>query len=174
MSISLRPAIRPRTALHPVHGLPCVRFGVVSAVLFASTLTTTARAAVPSEVLPDPAALALMEQRADEAAPREQCFLYTELVHTMTEIAGKQMSDGDTEHAAATLKLVNRYANLIHLNLAKDTKRLKNAEVLMHHTTYRLAEYVHLVSGEDKVTLQETLKQLNQVNDELLTQVFKH
>jgi len=45
---------------------------------------------------------------------------------------------------------------------------------MMHHTTYRLAEYLHLVSGDDKDTVQATLKQLDQVNDELLTQVFKH
>ena len=32
---------------------------------------------------------------------------------------------------------------------------------------------LHLVSGDDKTTVQDTLKQLDQVNDELLTQVFK-
>jgi phage terminase large subunit len=71
-------------------------------------------------------------------------------------------------------KQVNQFAHLIQVNLANDTKRLKNAEILMHHTTYRLAEFLHLVSGEDKATVQATLKQLDQVNDELLTQVFNH
>ena len=44
----------------------------------------------------------------------------------------------------------------------------------MHHTTYRLAQYLHLVSDDDRQTVQETLKQLNQVNDDLLAQVFAH
>jgi hypothetical protein len=124
--------------------------------------------------MPTPQFIAQLEQRASEAKPREQCFLYTELIHAMTQEAGKQISDGDTEEAAATLKQVNKYAHLIHLNLARDTKRLKNAEMLMHNTTYRLGQYLHLVSGDDQVTVKDTLKQLDQVNDELLMQVFTH
>src|ERR1700729_2534399 len=111
---------------------------------------------------PDAQTLAQLELRAQQANPRDQCFLYTELVHTMTEIAGKQMLDGDIEQASATLKKVEHYAQLIHLNLANDTKRLKNAELLMHHTTYRLGEYLHKSSGEDRDTLQATLKRLDQ------------
>jgi hypothetical protein len=126
------------------------------------------------ENLPDAQALSQLELRAEQANPRDQCFLYTELVHTMTEIAGKQMLNGDIDQASATLKKVEHYAQLIHLNLANDTKRLKNAELLMHHTTYRLGEYLHKSSGEDRDTLQATLKRLDQVHDELLAQVFRH
>ena len=61
----------------------------------------------------------------------------------MTELAGKQMLDGDTTAASATLKKVEHYVHLIHMNLAADAKRLKNAELLMHHTTYRLGDYLH-------------------------------
>jgi hypothetical protein len=126
------------------------------------------------ENLPDAQALSQLELRAEQANPRDQCFLYTELVHTMTEIAGKQMLNGEIDQASATLKKVEHYAQLIHLNLANDTKRLKNAELLMHHTTYRLGEYLHKSSGEDRDTLQATLKRLDQVHDELLAQVFRH
>jgi hypothetical protein len=56
--------------------------------------------------------------------------------------------------------------------LANNTKRLKNAELLMHHTIYRLGDYMRAASGDDKATLQATLKQLDQVQGEILTQVF--
>jgi len=135
---------------------------------------TPALASSIDEKLPDAQALSQLELRAEQANPRDQCFLYTELVHTMTEIAGKQMLDGDIDQASATLKKVEHYATLIHLNLANDTKRLKNAELLMHQTTYRLGEYLHKSSGEDRDTLQATLKRLDQVHDELLAQVFRH
>ena len=118
-------------------------------------------------------AITQLEARAQQAKPREQCFLYTELVHNLTELAGKQMLAGDVDQASATLKKVEHYAELIHLNLANDTKRLKNAEMLMHHTTYRLGEYLHQASSEDQVTLKATLKQLDQIQDEILNQVFK-
>jgi hypothetical protein len=138
------------------------------------TFCTPLRASSIDENLPDAQALTRLELQAQEAKPREQCFLYTELVHTMTEIAGKQMLNGDIDQASATLKKVEHYAQLIHLGLARDTKRLKSAELLMHHTTYRLGEYLHQASGEDQATLQATLKQLDHVQNELLTQVFNH
>jgi hypothetical protein len=137
------------------------------------TLCIPAHATI-NENLPDATALHQLELRAQQASPRDQCFLYAELVHTMTEIAGKEMVQGDIDQASATLKQVEHYAQLIHLNLANDTKRLKNAEQLMHHTTYKLGEYLHQASGEDRATLEATLKRLDQVHDELLTQVFVH
>jgi hypothetical protein len=130
--------------------------------------------AAGNDQIPTADALAHLEEQASSANPREQAFLYTELVHSMTQQAGREIADGETEEAASTLKKVNRYAHLIHLNLAHNGKRLKDAQELMHNTTYRLAQVLHLVSGEDKTTVQDTLKQLDQVNEELLTEVFTH
>ncbi len=138
------------------------------------TFSIPARASSIDENLPDAQTLSRLELQAQEAKPREQCFLYAELVHTMTEIAGRQMLNGDVDQASATLKKVEHYALLIHLGLAHDTKRLKSAELLMHHTTYKLNEYLHEASGEDQATLQATLKQLDHVQNEILTQVFNH
>jgi len=149
---------------------------LLPALLLALFLSTAVpvRAATINEVLPDEQTLSQLELRAQQASPREQCFLYTELVHTVTEIAGKQILAGDADHASASLKRIEHYAQLIHLGLANDTKRLKNAEMLMHHTTHRLADYMRAASSDDRDTLQATLKQLNLVQDELLAQVFKH
>ncbi|WP_158794173.1 hypothetical protein [Granulicella sp. L60] len=147
---------------------------LIAVLLLPLVLPVSASANSIDESLPDASALSQLELRAQQANPRDQCFLYTELVHVMTEIAGKQMRDGDIDQASATLKKVNAYAQLIHMDLASNTKRLKNAELLMHHTTYRLNEYLHQASSEDRATLQLTLKQLDQVHDELLAQVFRH
>ena len=146
---------------------------LLSLPLFVSLCATTHAASI-DENLPTAEALAQLELRAQQAGPRDQCFLYTELVHTMTEIAGKQMLNGDIDQASATLQKVNRYAQLIHMDLANNSKRVKNAEMLLHHTTYRLGEYLHKASGEDQATLKATLQQLDKVHDELLAEVFKH
>ena len=137
-------------------------------------LSTPSRAASVDDNLPTAEAIVQLELRAQQANPRDQCFLYTELVHVMTEIAGKQMLNGDIDQATATLKKVNAYATLIHVDLSSNSKRVKNAEELMHHTSYRLGEYLRKASNEDRDTLQATLKQLDQVHDELLAQVFRH
>jgi hypothetical protein len=155
--------------------LPCRITIAPSVVVLAVLLLTSApaRAAV-DETIPAPQFIAMLEQRASLAQPREQCFLYTELVHSMTQLAGKQFLDGDFEQGSATLKKIQHYAQLIHQDLARNTKRIKEAEKLMEHTTFHLGEYAHHASGDDKLALQATLKQLDGVHDELLTQVFAH
>lgn len=136
-------------------------------------LTPLAHAYNP-EIILDDAALAQLETRAQSAQPREQCFLYVELVHNLTEIAGKQLADGDSLSASATLKRIDSIAQKIHMSVARDTKRLKNAELLLHHTTHRLSDMVHVAAGDDKPTLQSTLKRLDTVQNEILTAVFAH
>jgi hypothetical protein len=156
-----------RSALRPIIS------PIVLTLLLATPCTLRASGNNKSLQL-DEQQLAALEQRAQSAGPRDQCFLYTELVSAMTDMAGKEMLDGDPDRASATLKKVEKYAQLIHMNLARDTKRLKNAQMMMHSTTYRLNEYLHEASSEDQATLKATLKQLNQVQDELLNQVFSH
>ena len=144
-------------------------------VLFLAVLPSAHAAASSSDSLDlDAAGLALLETKALHADPREQCFLYTQLVQGYTEVAGKQMAAGDMEQAGATLKRVQGFAEHIHMGLAKDTKRLKNAEMSMHQATRHLGQYLHMVSTEDKAVVESTLKQLDKVNEELLAQVFAH
>jgi hypothetical protein len=152
-----------------------LRIAVLFSLPLSLSLCPPAHAHASSgEILPDAQALAQLELRAQQAGPRDQCFLYTELVHTMTEIAGRQMIDGDIDQASSTLKKVNYYAQLIHMDLASNSKRIKNAEMLMHHTTYRLGEYLRKASADDRDTLKATLQQLDKIHDELLAEVLKH
>ena len=148
-------------------------FSLLLSSLLLLTFTPLLHAAI-DESVPDSQTLSQLELRAQQANPRDQCYLYMELVHTMTEMAVKQIVDGDDDQANATLKQINYYANLIQLNLEKNTKRLKNAEMLMHHTTLRLAQALHLASSDDRTTVQATLRQLDLVQNQLLDQVFEH
>jgi hypothetical protein len=127
-----------------------------------------------NEKLPDAQALLLLEAKADQASPKEQCFLYAEIVHDMTEIAGQELSSGDVKHASDTLRAVQKYAQKIHMGMAQDARKLKNAEILMRHTAFRLNEILHSAALDDRPTLESTLRQLDQVQSELMMQVFKH
>jgi hypothetical protein len=143
-------------------------------ILTTLSLSPAARAAAIDESVPTPDILTQLEQRASQASPRERAYLYTELVHSMTEKAGKEISDGDSNSAEATLKQINHYAHLIQTSLERNTSKLKSAEMLMQHSSYRLAQCMHLAAPDDKPQVQETLAELRQVNDALLTQVFQH
>jgi hypothetical protein len=131
-----------------------------------------ARAFATDERIADPQAMAALIAKADQAPPKDQCFLYAELVHQMTELAGQQLSAGDSR-ASETLHLIQKYAQKIHMGVAEDGKKMKNAEQLMEHTSYRLNGILNAASYDDRQMLQATLKQLQQVQTELMMQVFK-
>ena len=138
-----------------------------------SLVLTPLRALGIDDKVLDPSAIAALETKASLAQPKEQCFLYAELVHQMTLLAGREYGDGKPEDASATLKSVRRYAEKIHLNVALDSKRLKDAELLMQHTSLRLKDILGSASSEDRQMMEATLKDLNQVQDELMMEVFK-
>jgi hypothetical protein len=151
--------------------------GFVSVLAFVTLFAlsaTPARAAAIDDSVPAPEFIAQLELRAAQAKPREQCFLYAQLVHSMTQLAGRQFEDGDYEHGSATLKKINHYAQLIHSNMANDTRKLKDAEMLMQHTTSHLGMYIRQASADDQAALKATLTQIDHIHDELLTQVFNH
>jgi hypothetical protein len=120
-----------------------------------------------------PIAVTALQAKADQAQPRDRCFLYAELVTQLTDLAGRQFSSGDSVKASETLKLVQWYAEKIHMGVAGDSKKLKNAELLVQRTSIRLKDILSEASYEDRPALEATLRQLNQVQEQLMTQFFK-
>ena len=114
-----------------------------------------------------------LQAKVLQAQPREQCFLYAELVHEMTEFSVKQYASGDQEKAAGLLKQIQVLAHKIHLSMSDDNKRLKNAQILLRHTAFRLNEMLHSSSLEDQPLVAQTLAQVNQAQDEAMMQVFR-
>lgn len=145
---------------------------VVLSLILASLCARTAEAAIDDH-LPDAQSIAALELRASQANPKDQCFLYAELVHEMIEFSSAQYAAGEVDKAAQTLKRVNGFSQKIHIAIANDEKRLKNAQILLRHTAFRLNELLHATSLEDRPLIQETLAQLNQVQTETMMQVFR-
>ena len=132
-----------------------------------------ARASSIDNKAPDMESILALESRASQAQPREQCFLYAELVHQMTELSVKQYSQGDVSKATDLLKRVQQFAQKIHLSMAQGDRRLKNAEILLSHTAFRLREMLHSSSFEDRPLVQDTLADVTQAQKETMFQVFK-
>jgi len=122
---------------------------------------------------PDQQTINALELRANQAQPREQCFLYAELVHQMIEFSVRQYADGNTDKATGLLKHAQELAHKIHLTLSEDNKRLKNAQILLRHTAFRLTELLHSSPFEDRPLVQQTLSEVNQAQTEAMMQVFK-
>jgi hypothetical protein len=82
-------------------------------------------------------------------------------------------SAGDVVKADELLKQTQQLAGKIHLSIAADNKRLKNAEILLRHTAFRLNEMLHSSSLDDRALVAETLTQVNQAQTDAMLQVFR-
>lgn len=111
--------------------------------------------------------------RASHAQPREQCFLYAQLVRQMTELSVRQYTSGDVVSALASLQGIQQFTQKIHLSLAGDDKRLKNAEILLSQTAFRLHEMLDSSSYQDRPMVAETLAQVSHAQDEALNQFLR-
>jgi hypothetical protein len=120
----------------------------------------------------DLSALQQLEQRAEHADLKDQCFLYTQVVHGLTELAGRQMSEGLDDQAAATMAQVNEVAAKVEKASSQDAKRLKNVELMLEHTTHRLSDMARVAGSAQRSVMQATLKHLDAVHSSVLALVF--
>jgi hypothetical protein len=145
-----------------------------SAILLAiAAISIPAYASTPDDKQIDQDTITALEARIPQAQPREQCFLYAELIHDMTEFSLKQYAAGDVDKANSLLKQIQALTRKMHLSVGENDKRLKNAQILLRHTAFRLNEMLHNSSYEDRPLVAATLAQVNKAQDETMLEVFR-
>ncbi len=145
----------------------------IAALLALSLNVVPLCAASPDSSLPDQQTLEALEVRANQAQPREQCFLYAQLVQQMTEMSIHQYQSGNVTRATGLLQQIQRIVKKIHLSVKDDDKRLKNAELMLSHTAFRLNEMLQASNVEDRPLVQQTLAQVTDAKNAALLQVFR-
>jgi hypothetical protein len=144
-----------------------------SIVALAITATALpACASSPDNKVIDQQTISALEARIPTVQPREQAFLYAELIHQMTEFSMKQYAAGETDKATDLLKQIQNVTKKLHLSMADNNKRLKNAEILLRHTAFRLTEFLHNSSSDDRDVVEATLAQVNKAESETMLEVF--
>lgn len=126
----------------------------------------------PDETVLDSLALVQMEHRVELAEQREQCYLYAEVLHGLTELAGRQIAASQFDEATITIHQMDVVANKLQAAEARDAKRLKGVEQLLEHTAHRFKDVVRAVSSEDRIAMQKTLQRLDALHTEVLAKVF--
>ncbi|MGD0891981.1 MAG: hypothetical protein ABR923_10635 [Terracidiphilus sp.] len=144
---------------------------LASSVLLAVS-TVPACASGLDDKTPDQQTIDALEARALQAQPREQCFIYTQLIHEMTELSLRTYAAGDIQKATSLLKKVQLLSTKLHISISNDDKKLKDAEILLRHTAFRLNEMLHSTSYEDRPLVQETLAQVNKAESDAMMHVF--
>jgi hypothetical protein len=146
----------------------------IPAVLFGLAITAVPVCAFGSNnKMPDQQSIDALAAKANHAPLRDQCFLYAELVHQMTEFSARQYAAGDVEKSAQLLRQIQELTRKIHLSVARDEKRMRNAEILLSRTAFRLTGLLHSSSFEDQSLVAQTLADVNQVQTETMLQVFR-
>jgi hypothetical protein len=145
----------------------------IAAFLALSLNVSSLCAASPENSPPDQQTLETLEARAEQAQPREQCFLYAQLVQQMTEMSISQYQAGNVSRATGLLQQIQRIAKKIHLKVSDNDKRLKNAELMLSHTAFRLGEMLQASSVDDRPLVEETLAQVTDAKNAALLQVFR-
>ncbi len=148
-----------------------MRFVLVLAV---ATLTSIPPAfAANTAKAVDEQEVTALAARAAQATPKDRCYLYAELVSAMTELAGQQMSAGDTSDASASLKSIQDYTAKIHLDLTSNSKKLKDAQIMMRRTAFHLKELMMEASFDNQEAFESALKQMDQVQSQMMLAVFQ-
>src|SRR5215469_12554679 len=145
----------------------------IAAVVLVPFFALSGYGYTPDEKLADQQSIEALQAKIVQAQPKDQCFLYAELIHQMTEFSVRQYAQGNIEKADDLLKQVQQIAHKVHLSIAGNDKRLKNAEILLRNTAFRLTEMLHSSSYEDRALVQQALNQVNQAENEAMLDVFK-
>lgn len=146
--------------------------GIAVLLVVVSTVAPVCAFASSNRV-PDEQSIAALEIRAEQAQPREQCFLYAQLVQQMTELSVRQYASGNVDKANSLLKRIQGFVLKIHFSLTGNDKRLKNAEILLSTTAFRLKELLHARDFDERPLVEETLAKVTNAQDEAMMQVFK-
>jgi hypothetical protein len=142
-------------------------------VVLLPAVAIQARALSSDDKIPDQESITALEARIPQAQPKEQCFLYAELIHQMTEVSLHEYAAGNVDKATDMLKQIQQVAHRVHISLAEDNKRLKNAEILLRHAAFRLTEMLHSSGYEERPLVEQTLAQVNKADNEAMLTVFK-
>jgi hypothetical protein len=145
---------------------------ILVSLVFLFPFTNSARASHLAESSLDAAALLQMEQRADAAQPRDQCFMFAEVLHGLTELAGREIAAGDDQEASTTLTHIDSLTAKMQKASAANAKHLKNAELLLEHITRRLTDMAHVASGSQRGAMQATLQSVDHLHTQVLAVIF--
>ena len=135
-------------------------------------ITQPASAADPTAV--DATTIHALAEKAEHASLRDQCYLYAQLVHDGTELANRKLAEGDSEASALALRSVEAYAASLDTALDRDAKKLKDAEILLRESAFRLKAAMLASSLEDRPAMASALMKINASEARVMGAVFAH
>lgn len=154
--------------------LPIVSPLLMAHAAMAQTAGSTgdaAQAAPRSSVESD---VEVLIQKAKSAEQRDRCYLYARAVRLTTDVAEAQVASGDREAAGRALHSLETYTASLETELTGNDKKLKDAEILLRESAFRLKAAMLGASIDDRPAMASALEHVNAAELQVMGAVFTH
>ena len=114
-----------------------------------------------------------LKQKIAHDSEREICIHSAELIHVLVEEFVSQMNAGQLQPAQQTLNDIGAYADKAREAAKNKHHKLKQAELMLHKSSRRLADIGESLAVENRPAITAVVKRIEAADDEILNQVFK-
>lgn len=114
-----------------------------------------------------------LKQKAEKMKEEDRAHTYSEICLQLAEEASEHYNDGNPDQAVASVKQLLDYAQKV-ADIAKiKDKKVKQSEINIRKCSRRLDEIKRTVNLEDQPPLDEAVKKLDNLRDDLLKVLFR-
>ena len=113
-----------------------------------------------------------LKERARTAKPAEATLANARVVQQEIAIADQYFNDGDVDKGQAAVDDAVHYAELAGTALHKDSKHLKEAEIILREAGRQLEEIRRSLAYDDQAPVQKAEDRLEKIRHAVLAQMF--
>jgi hypothetical protein len=113
-----------------------------------------------------------LKAEAEHAEPGQQGRLYAEIADRLVAVADKQFTDGESVKGHATVQEILDYATKSHDLAIQTRKKMKETEKALRQCRRRLENMRRTLAAEDRPSVEEVEKRLEQFTEEILEAMF--
>lgn len=115
-----------------------------------------------------------LKQKAEKMKEEDRGHTYSEICLQLAEEAGEHYNDGNADKAVASVKQLLEYAQKV-ADIAKvKDKKVKQSEINIRKCSRRLDEIRRTVTLEEHPPLEDAIKKLDSLRDDLLKVLFRN
>jgi hypothetical protein len=111
-------------------------------------------------------------QKAESASLNDRCYLYAKAVRLTTDLADAQVASGNSQAATLALASLQAYTVALETALTEKDKKLKDAEILLRESSFRLNSAMLAASLEDRPAMAAALAHVNAAEVRVMGAVF--
>ncbi len=113
-----------------------------------------------------------LKAEAEHAEAGQQGRLYAEIADRLVAVADKQFTDGESVKGHATVQELLDYATKSHDLAIQTRKKMKETEKSLRQCRRRLENMRRTLAAEDRPSVEEVEKRLEQFTEEILESMF--